>query len=167
VQNRRENADLQWSSICKVGDGVARYGSILSGILNDIRYSARSLARTPGLTLALLFTIALGLGSNVTVGGFIQGFTTRNSPVAAKGLAGQSAIKSVADVTPDLAGIFNLSLDGGVVISHRVWQSDFRGEADVSGERVRIGDIDSRVAGVAPDWLEGVYNDRAIDLWRP
>ena len=169
--------------------------------------------RSPGLTLALLFTIALGLGSNVTVRGFIQGLTTRNSPVAAKGtvvslfgrdhyrgtgpvsyedylslksnpgvfewigaarvsqsvikLAGQSAIKSVADITPNLAGLFDLSLDGGVVISRRVWQGEFRGEANVRGEWVRIGDVDARVVGVAPDWLEGMYGDRAIDLWRP
>jgi len=81
--------------------------------------------------------------------------------------AGQSAIMSVADVTPNLAGLFNLSLDRGVVISHRVWQGEFRGETKVRGELVRLGDVDTRVVGVAPDWLEGVYGDRAIDLWRP
>jgi ABC-type lipoprotein release transport system permease subunit len=81
-------------------------------------------------------------------------------------LAGQSAIKSVAAITPDLAGLFNLSLDGGVVISRRVWLGEFRGAADVRGESVRIGDVEAHVAGVAPDGLEGMYNDRPIDLWR-
>ena len=169
--------------------------------------------RRPGLTLALLFTIALGLGGNVTVRGFIRGLTVRNTPIPAKGgvvslfgrdryrgtgpvsfedylslkrhpdtfewigaaqvservvkLAGQSAIKSIAAVTPDLAARFNLSLDGGVAISRRVWLGEFRGEADVRGESVRIGDVDARVAGVAPDGLEGIYNDRPIDLWTP
>ena len=169
--------------------------------------------RNPGLTLALLFTIALGLGSNVTVQGFIRGLTVRNSPIAANGrvvslfgrdryrgsgpvsyqdylslashsgvfewigaarvsqsatkLAGQSAIQSVAAITPDLAALFHLSLDGGVVVSYRVWQSEFRGEANVIGQRVRIADVDTRVAGVAPDGLEGLYNDRAVDLWTP
>jgi len=192
---------------------VASYCSILSGILRDIRYSARGLVRSPGLTLALLFTIAPGLGSNVTVRGFIQGLTVRNSPVSARGrvvslfgrdhyrgtgpvsyedylslkrkfgvfewvgaarvsqyvvkLAGQSVIKSVAAVTPNLSDVFHLSLDGGVVISRRVWQDEFRGEADVRGERVRIGDAEAGVAGVAPDGLEGMYGDRAIDLWMP
>jgi putative ABC transport system permease protein len=169
--------------------------------------------RNPGRTLALLFTIALGLGSNVTVRGFIRGLTVRNSPITAKvsvvslfgrdryrgtgpvsyqdylalkshlddfewigaaqvsqrviELAGQPAIKSVAAITPDLAGLFNLSLDGGVVISHRIWQREFRGETNVGSEVVRIGDVDARVAGVAPEGMEGIYSDRPIDLWMP
>jgi len=185
----------------------------LSGILRDIRFSARSLVRSPGLTLALLLTIALGLGSNVTVRGFIRGLTVHNSPIAAKGrvvslfgrdryrstgpisyedyvslsthldgfewigaarvsqyavkLAGQSDTKSVAAVTAELAAIFKLSMDGGVVISQRVWLSEFRGEPDISGESVRIGDTDVRVVGVAPDGLQGIYSDRPIDLWMP
>jgi hypothetical protein len=39
-------------------------------------YSARSLLRAPGLTVALLVTIALGAGSNASVQGFISGLTT-------------------------------------------------------------------------------------------
>ena len=31
--------------------------------------------RTPGVALALLFTIALGIGSNVCIHGFIEGLT--------------------------------------------------------------------------------------------
>ena len=50
------------------------------GVLADLRYSARSLRRTPGLTLALLLTIALGIGSNAVVFGFIRGFVTRDLP---------------------------------------------------------------------------------------
>jgi hypothetical protein len=41
--------------------------------LRDLRYSARSLSRTPGLTAALLFTVALGIGSYATVAGFTNG----------------------------------------------------------------------------------------------
>ena len=47
----------------------------------DLRYSARSLARTPGLTLTLLLTIALGIGSNAAVVGFIRGLVTRDLPL--------------------------------------------------------------------------------------
>jgi len=39
----------------------------------DLRFSARSLARTPGLALALLLTIGLGVGDNASVLGFIRG----------------------------------------------------------------------------------------------
>lgn len=189
-------------------------GKTLSGILNEIRLSARSLVRNPSVTIALLFTIALGLGSNVTVRGFARGLTIHNSPLTAKDrvvslfgrdryrdtgpvsyedyislkshldgfdwigaaqvsqcvvkLAGQSEIKSVATLTPSLARIFKLSMEGGgVVISRRVWLGEFRGEAHVRGESVRVGDIETRVVGVVPDGLQGIYNDRPIDLWRP
>lgn len=179
-------------------------------ILSDIRYSARSFARTPGLAIALLFTIALGIGSNVVVHGFARGLTRGSRLVATdrvvslfegdarreagtvsyedylalKGrvdtfewigaarvsqdaitAAGQSAVLSVAAVTPDLAGLLGLPLDEGVVISHRVWQREFRAMASVRGEQLRIGGVDSRVAGVAPDWLEGLYLGRAVDVW--
>ena len=82
-------------------------------------------------------------------------------------IAGQSEIMSAAWVTPSLAGFFDLSLNGGLIISHRIWESEFRSKADVRGEAVRIGGVDLRVGGVAPAWLEGVYRDRAVDLWMP
>jgi putative ABC transport system permease protein len=47
----------------------------------DLRYSIRSLSRTPGVALALLFTIALGIGSNAAVVGFVRGLVTRALPV--------------------------------------------------------------------------------------
>jgi hypothetical protein len=41
--------------------------------LRDLRYAVRSLSRTPGLTAALLFTVALGVGSYATIAGFSNG----------------------------------------------------------------------------------------------
>ncbi len=51
----------------------------------DIRYSARKFARSPGLAFALLLTIALGVGSNVSVYGFILGLTKSDLPLASAG----------------------------------------------------------------------------------
>jgi hypothetical protein len=131
--------------------------------------------RTPGLTLALLLTIALGIGGNVSIHGFARGLTSPDSPLTSvdrvvsifgrdahreagplsyedyrllKGhrdtfewigaarvspgaiaLAGQSAIVSIAAVTPDLTGLLKLPLDKGVVISRRMWQSEFGANA--------------------------------------
>jgi ABC-type lipoprotein release transport system permease subunit len=169
--------------------------------------------RTPGVSLALLFTIALGVGSNVAIHGFVRGMTRSNSPLASDGrvvsifrrdahreagplsyadylslrshpdpfewigaariipgaitLAGQAEVLSVAAVTPGLAGFLNLSLDQGVVISHRIWESAFSAKTDLQGEQIHIDGLNLPVAGVAPDWLEGVYRDRAVDLWMP
>ena len=47
----------------------------------QLRYAAQSLARTPGLTFTLLLTIALGIGSNAAVAGFVRGLVNRDLPV--------------------------------------------------------------------------------------
>ena len=82
-------------------------------------------------------------------------------------LGERSSVMSAAAVTPELAELLDLSLDEGVVISHRVWQIELGGKADVRGEPIRIDGVDTRVAGVAPDWLEGLYVGRAVDIWMP
>ncbi|HTS32149.1 MAG TPA: ABC transporter permease [Bryobacteraceae bacterium] len=81
-------------------------------------------------------------------------------------VADHTMVVPVADVTPSLMHVFNLSLDGGAVISRRLRQTEFGGKADISGEQIRIGDVNARVVGVAPDTLDGLYSDRPIDLWR-
>jgi MacB-like periplasmic core domain len=185
----------------------------LSRLFFEIRYAARKFARTPGLTVALLVTIALGIGSNVSVYGFIRGFTEPGYPLPSSdgvvslfgqdanrapgplsrqeylslknnvnafdwigaarvstitiATSSQAAIVSVAAVTSNLTRVLNLSLEKGVVISHRMWQSEFGGKADVRGERIHMNGVNVRVSGVAPDWLEGLYRDRAVDLWMP
>ena len=48
---------------------------ILSRGLSTIRASVRAFVRTPGLSIALLLTIAIGVGSNASVYGFVQGLT--------------------------------------------------------------------------------------------
>ena len=58
---------------------------ILSLSLLRIRRSARAFARAPGLASALLLTIALGVGSNAAVYGFLEGLTHPESPVRDSG----------------------------------------------------------------------------------
>jgi putative ABC transport system permease protein len=48
---------------------------------SQLRYAAQSLARTPGLTFILLLTIALGIGSNAVVAGFVRGLVSRDLPL--------------------------------------------------------------------------------------
>jgi putative ABC transport system permease protein len=166
--------------------------------------------RTPGVALALLFTIALGIGSNVCIRGFVEGLTkppaaltsvdrlvsvfghgeagplsyqeylslkshrdvfewigaARVSPRAIES-GGRAETVAVAAMTSNLASLLNLPLDGGVVISHRMWQNEFGAKADVRGDPIRIAGVGAPVSGVAADWLEGVYRERVVDLWMP
>jgi len=59
-----------------------RWHGAMRMIWADLRYSARTLTRTPGLSLTLLLTIALGIGSNAAVVGFVRGLLTRDLPMS-------------------------------------------------------------------------------------
>ena len=153
------------------------------------------------MAVALLFTIALGIGSQVTIQAFVRGLTEPGSALATdrrivsifvrdphrdagplsyqeylalKGhadafewigaarqepgtleSAGQSEIVSIAAVTSDLARELNLPLKSGVVVSQHLGRSG----------RIRIDGVSTRVQGVAPKSLEGIYRDRPADLW--
>lgn len=185
---------------------------ILSRSLPRIRRSARAFARAPGLTSALLLTIALGVGSNAAVYGFLQGLTHPVSLVSgSKGVVsifredrgnepgpfspdayqllrnngeklfewvgaariqarsvfvhGHSQIATVAAVTPELGEALDVRVDDGVVISRRLWQSEFDGKESALDSKVRIGDRELRIAGVAPEQLDGLYSDQSVDVW--
>jgi predicted permease len=184
-------------------------------ILADLKYSARSLVRAPGLALALLLTIAIGVGSNAAVLGFVRGFVSRDIPLAGSSrlvsiyaregdgafgplsaaevdaVAAQTAlfdrvgaireahasvvlndrlsVLPIASVTPEVAELLELgpASPRGVVISHRLSRTEFGGRTDLRDQLIRIDGREAPIAGVAPEWLEGLYVDRAIDVWVP
>ena len=49
----------------------------------DIRYSIRSLLKTPGLTLAAILSLGLGIGANTTIFTWVQAVLFRPIPGAA------------------------------------------------------------------------------------
>ncbi len=158
----------------------------------------------------MLLTIALGVGSNSSVYGFVQGLIHPATPLGRSeiivsifrqdrfGAAGPLSpddyrrlqnsrafdwigavrikpadiligahgdMATVAAASPDLAAALSIPLDGGVVVSHRMWESDFGGTPDAAGSQIRIDNRDYRINGVAPHRLDGLYNDRTVDLW--
>ncbi len=156
----------------------------------------------------LILTIAVGIGSNASVDGFVRGLLTQGPPLpedaisifAADGqrtagplthdqltamrsradlfravgavretqdeawLHNRRLLVSIAAVTPEAAELLELPSVQGIVISHRMWQDEFGG-TPVAGQSMRIDDADVAVAGVAPEWLAGLYRGRAIDVW--
>ncbi len=179
-------------------------------ILKVIGYSARSFLRTPGTTCALLFTIALGIGANVSIQAFILGMQPVFPPASlgrivsifSRGVHATGSLTyrdyvaleshrelfewvgaaqvspvtvnlpnqttntlSIGRVTRNLAEIFQLPIHQGVIVSDRLWKSDFGSRANIRGLQIGLGGVDARLGGVAPQWLEGVYRDRGVDLW--
>lgn len=55
------------------------WGRPMSNLLRNLRYSARTLCKNPGLTLTVLFTLALGIGANTAI--FTVGYATLLAPL--------------------------------------------------------------------------------------
>src|SRR5882762_911365 len=49
----------------------------MSGIVNDLKFAVRSLARSKGLTLTVIATLALGIGANAAIFTLVRGVLLR------------------------------------------------------------------------------------------
>ena len=183
-------------------------------LASDLRYSVRSFARTPGAAAALVLSIALGVGSNAAVHGFVRGLIAHDSPLTANErlasvfaregdratgmmsyedfvsltargrgvfewvgalrdsqrmvlVGDRSRIVPVAAATADIAHLLDLPLEGGAVISHRFAVAEFGEATRARGQRLVIDGSTMRIAGVAPETLEGLYAERPVDVWIP
>ena len=109
----------------------------------------------------------------------LAAFRESRAPVT---LDGRTSWMSVAAASPDLwrvlalpAALGRASFDAGdepaapapVVIGHKLWKDGFSGSAEAIGAELQVGRRRCRVAGVAPEWFEGIYLGRAIDVWLP
>ena len=79
------------------------------------------------------------------------------------------AIWDVVRIPAELGRIAFATGDGeplaGVVIASRVWRNEFAAQPDVIGADAVVDGRPARIVGVAPDWFEGVYVGRNVDVW--
>ena len=81
----------------------ARTGASLESWLQDLAYAIRGLRRTPGFTLAVIATLALGIGANTAIFTLLDAVLFKPLPVPAAAEL-FTLYESAPDAAPDLRG---------------------------------------------------------------
>ena len=77
---------------------------------------------------------------------------------------------SVLDISPVLGHTFEVEgsrMDPTAVISYGLWQRRFGGAPDAVGKVLRFNGRNVTIAGVAPQWFQGMQKGDTTDVWFP
>ncbi|MDQ3487603.1 MAG: ABC transporter permease [Acidobacteriota bacterium] len=111
--------------------------------MTDLRHSLRSLSRQWGLSLTLVLTIALGIGSNAAVYGFVRGFVTPDLPITGiDSIVSLLALGTGRSLTP-------LSYDAYLALQSKADLFEKLGAARESRLRITIGERTSTLAAAS------------------
>lgn len=149
--------------------------------------------RATGPSLALVCTIAVGIGGNVAIEGFVRGFSrSEASPAAGERMVsvGDGPVAAADFARWKSLGVFEwlgaarisssaITIGGRTSIgrvaavtpelAHALGLATGHGIAigRPGIEAVAVDGAEARVGGVAPEGLDGLYRDRPVDAWIP
>jgi predicted permease len=101
------NARREFGNLAVVGEATreAAGGLWLERLTQDIRFGVRMLRRTPGFSIVAVLCLALGIGANAAVYGWMEGIVLRPFP----GVADQERIVAVAGTAKGTTGFSDVS----------------------------------------------------------
>lgn len=121
--------------------------AMLDNLWNDLRYSARSLARMPGFALAAIMTIALGIGVNSGVFMVLNGVLFRDLPA-------RNADELVS-IYQGVGGLEDYVRSGAGTFSTGEWQAYRDRSMTLTGILGHSGPTLTRLGGAAPQEIAG------------
>jgi hypothetical protein len=98
-------------------------------------------------------------------GGLFEWVGAVRESVASVDADSGASILPVAAASPEVAGFLHLPVAEGAVLSYDVASAVLRDHAGGRASTLAIDGVQTRVSGVAPDWLQGLFRERPVSVW--
>ena len=178
AQDARAAALRQFGNVTRMKENSHQViGFRFEHVLWDCRYALRRLSRAPGFSIAVVLTLALGIGATTAIFTLVHATLLRRLEYP-----GADRIVNISDVrlhgrsTGGLVGVQPLlgraideedtkpNVPEVAVLSYALWQQAFSGDKGVIGKAVTLDGKTATIVGVMP---QGFQMPGATELWMP